>query len=174
MRVESKFWSDRVDILSSGRAGAARFLLPLAIMAALSAGAAVAQDDEVPVEDPGVSEPGDPGDGGVVDGGDDTWVDDPIAWSEPPVDGGDPGEGADGGAGGDDGVVYEDGESICDGCEAWTTGGEPLENLADGGERPVMENARDNVAQRPNPRGKDGGSCSEDGFLPLPWRCGWN
>jgi hypothetical protein len=158
-----------VDILSSGRAGAARFLLPLAIMAALTAGAAVAQEDEVPVEDPGVSEPGDPGDG-TDGGGDDTWVDDPIAWSEPPEDVIEPGDGVIE----DGGVVYEDGESVCDGCEAWTTGGEPLENLADGGERPVMENARGDLAARPNPRGKDGGGCSEDGFLPLPWRCGWN
>jgi hypothetical protein len=152
-----------VDFLLTGRAGAARFLLPLTIVAALAAGAAMAQDDDPPSEEPGVSEPGDPGEGGGFDGdpgdGDAVWEDDPIVWNEPPIE---PGDGEeylyDGGG---DAV---DGEG-CDGCEAWITGGE----------RPVMENARgDAIARSPdNSRGKDGGSCSEDGFIPLPWRCSW-
>jgi hypothetical protein len=143
-------------MLTYGRAGAARFFLPLTFVAAMAAGAAVAQDsvdeviDEPGVTEPGVSEPGDPDAGGE-------WVDEPIDLT----DGGpDPVEGLE--------YLYDGGEDVpvvadCDGCEAWTLGGE----------RPVMENARNEVAALPNPRGRDGGTCSEDGFIPLPWRCSW-
>jgi hypothetical protein len=136
--------------LLSGRAGAARFLLPLSFVVAMAAAAAMAQDNpDAPVEDPGVSEPGDPGEGGE-------WVDDPIAWNEVIVE---PFDGEE--------YLHDGGDvmpvSDCDGCEVQTFGGE----------RPVMENARGDLAARPNPRGKEGGTCSEDGFIPLPWRCSW-
>jgi len=103
-----------------------RRLLPLALIAVL-AGPALAQDD--PDGEPGVGadDPGtwtEPGDEIVPDDGDVVWLE---IIDEEPVDVGEVG---------DDGIVDGDvpvsDDPGCDGCEAWTTGLEPEENLADG------------------------------------------
>lgn len=141
------------------RAAAPRLLGSVALVATLAAGAAWADDDvgDTPTiaDDSGVDDggwvDGDPGDGAdggeVIDPGE--WVEDPIAWSVPPEEGG---------AGDGEGEPVAD----CDGCEMWATGGEA-----------PLEAQRDVIADRPDPRGREGGTCSEDGFLPLPFRCDW-
>ncbi len=116
------------------RGRVARLLLPLAIMAALGAAPALAEDE--PVDGSGYEEPGaSDGSSGSGEPADPVWEDGDVAegevvWMEITDDG-------TGGDGATDGIPVEDGEIViddgaaCDGCEVWTTGVEPDENMAD-------------------------------------------
>lgn len=127
--------------------GAGRFMTSLALALVIASGPAWADDNDSGVAD---------GD----EGGELVWIGD---------DGGPPYEG-------DDEIVpvtIDDGAVVdCDDCAFWTTGGDVGE--ADATPRAEMETTRgETPTGQFDRRGRVGGGCSPDGFIPLPYRCSW-
>ena len=138
-------------------------LLPIALVAAMGTGSVMAQEqddegaggsDTGSVQGPVGDDPVGTDDGGLVDpdygAGDEPTPDLPDGPVTGDTDGSD-----------DDMVALP--VDDCDDCDVMSLG---MDELAD-------TPARGGVIASTGESGGGGGGCSTDGFIPLPWRCGW-